>query len=300
MATSFDEYDSDKFYDMDGPLDLYLECALTSSCFGSLPAELRLRIWKAHMQEPRIISIEHGSLEQPHELGLYETITPQHTTFKVSAESRKLLVVFHTCHQSRVEALKLPEPILKSAVGYPGGCCNPKVDIFYIGFNACHETLADYLVNGPRVRRITVDIYLQLKTCWGVMDWQFPVPRADGVGIMQETSVLQLLHDFAPEKKIIKAHRSGCQTLKEVPVAGSVRTALTGFSPNPPISGGFAPLLNSKVVMDETCIHAHCRRQFLLVETGLGLGGAEKNVLVGGRMPTFLVVRICRQPLPNT
>ncbi|CAG8981247.1 hypothetical protein HYALB_00003845 [Hymenoscyphus albidus] len=113
--------------------------------FSELPAEIRVQIWTEVMSWPHIIEIEYGPIVRNNENMLDTNCFGKHTIRRVCPNSRKPPAILHVNQEARGEALKVYQ-LRTLDTRSPGHAekeiyFNPKVDIVYLGEEACRSTL---------------------------------------------------------------------------------------------------------------------------------------------------------------
>ncbi|CAG8951065.1 hypothetical protein HYFRA_00006463 [Hymenoscyphus fraxineus] len=113
--------------------------------FSELPAEIRVQIWAEVMSWPHIIEIEYGPIMRNNENMLDTNCFGKHTIRRVCPNSRKPPTILHVNQEARGEALKVYQ-LRTLDTRSPGHAekeiyFNPKVDIVYLGEEACRSTL---------------------------------------------------------------------------------------------------------------------------------------------------------------
>jgi hypothetical protein len=134
--------------------------------FGKFPKELRLKIWRVLLLQPRIIEIEAKHEPVPGSFpGQFSQNRPRHDNYMVSRHSREPPVTLHICHESREEALNAYKLMPIFATSRHRIYFNPLMDIAYFGQNSCIATMKDLFQEKWEIYRMAVDLGMQMKDC---------------------------------------------------------------------------------------------------------------------------------------
>jgi hypothetical protein len=166
--------------------------------FVDLPIEIRMKVWKKLIKQPRLIEIEHDPRIWNQKKRSQFQCPKDHRSWRVAYRSRTTPVVLQINKETREEALKSYVRIRceqKFASNkWKEVYYNPQIDIIYFGQNACINTI-HHAIHRNWVRpRIAIDIRIQTGICCDGQELNTDYATENGYGIDDDISVLQLLH----------------------------------------------------------------------------------------------------------
>ncbi|KAE8442750.1 hypothetical protein EG329_002890 [Mollisiaceae sp. DMI_Dod_QoI] len=248
------------------------------SPFPRLPAELRCKIWRFAMTQPRLIEMEWGPSRNDENISMgthqWHRVSPRSrippAVFWVNAESRAEATIVYTLRTfDSITAGYKPVPTEKQIY------FNDDVDILFFGEHSCITTL----MYTPAVQRIAIHMSGKIEQCCDHDDQTY--------GVDGGVDTMQALHGFDPEVTTHSHRFVGVPGLKEVMFV--VKSRIWPHGPEeiddkcilfPTDSNGITP--------GQGRFKWRLLTDIALVELGQGIyvnGG--KNIWVGNDKPTF-------------
>ncbi|KAF8848696.1 hypothetical protein BDZ45DRAFT_262228 [Acephala macrosclerotiorum] len=196
--------------------DMYSDPLLQFQPFPRLPIELRLKIWRHAMNEPRLIELEWG----PDLSEITNSHRGSHQWHRVCPRSRQPPALLHTNQESRYEALlvyslrSFDTPTSRfSDLVEQYIYRNNDVDVLFFGQKTCVLTLVEVFNSthgqlGQPIKRVAIHMSGQIEQCCDMDDYVY--------GIDGGVDTMQALHGFDPEATAWDTRYGGCTGLKEV------------------------------------------------------------------------------------